>query len=1009
MRSLLFVLTCGLQMGASAQELFFRHLSTADGFSDNAMTALHQDRDGFLWVGTQHGLNRYDGRHVRTWHADDGLGGEHIVSIIAGREGALWVGMREGSVARLSPGSDRFTPFRPTMPGPGTGFPITCLFDLNDTTLMVGAERIPIAFMDKRTGNFTYWDGEGPIAPRSASATPKETSNWCHHITAIGDDRLAIGFLLGHDQRVVDRHTGSGIAKAFHMHHPGDQSITDAIFHRGSLYGVGWQRQVHVTDTTGHDHIWPVPDECTSITPLDSLHLLIGTRDHGLLRMHTTTGAIEQFSHDRREHRSLSDDRMSTVLVDREGRIWVGTSNGLNMHDPKAQWTSRIPFHTHTASEIRAMGMHAAQDGRLFICTGSGLFVHEKSGAIRHHALRKSSTPVQVNCIVPHGKEWIVGCEHGVFRWDGRTDEVSELRSTWVFPGPDSANAPVALPSLFQVRSVLHDTTNGRDRLLLGVLGYGLTVLDLDQGTAHYLLRRPGHPNTIGNNLVRKLARSMSGTVWAATKEGLYRWHPAPDGNEDRFIPISGDGLSAAGILDVLPEGDGRAWFTTRNMGLVHWNGTRTSIVDRTTTGAISGLVHDRNGRVWCAREGGLDMLDTTIGTWERHDLHEDGIAHTPAALTALPDGRIAFVHDDQLHFFDPDRIRAERAAPLPYLTGLTLANTPIMHRLREGTLSLASNEQLLTITVSALDLSQGDGLRFAIMLDGIDRSPQITSDGIITYASLPSGTFRLMAYTVAGNGRYSQPVVIATIVKAVPVWQRWWFFLLVAGLVGAVVFSITRYRYRQKLALQAVRVRIAGDLHDEVGSSLSSITIGSQLAQRLGSGENEQVHKLLQRIGETSSDSLRSISDIVWAIDPKNDQGDALVQRMRRVAMELLGSKGIDVVFNVGPGVEDLKLAMETRKELLLIFKEAVHNASKYSEAKHVRVDLFRDGGTLMLIVKDDGRGFDPALHGDGHGLGSMRRRAAGMGARALIESRPGKGATVTLGIPLTRNRGSQ
>jgi signal transduction histidine kinase len=206
-------------------------------------------------------------------------------------------------------------------------------------------------------------------------------------------------------------------------------------------------------------------------------------------------------------------------------------------------------------------------------------------------------------------------------------------------------------------------------------------------------------------------------------------------------------------------------------------------------------------------------------------------------------------------------------------------------------------------------------------------------------------------------------------------------------------------------LKLQSVRNRIASDLHDEIGSSLSSITIGSKLAAQLSTNESQQVKEILARIGETSSESLRSISDIVWAIDPKNDQGEALVKRMRRIANELLESKGIETHFEVSPGVDELKLPMNARKEIVLIYKEAVHNASKYSGATRVEVALNLDAERLTLRVSDNGTGFDPVLHPDGHGLGSMRRRAETLGSTLELRSARGDGTCIAICVDLRLN----
>ncbi|MBP8823730.1 MAG: sensor histidine kinase, partial [Flavobacteriales bacterium] len=279
-------------------------------------------------------------------------------------------------------------------------------------------------------------------------------------------------------------------------------------------------------------------------------------------------------------------------------------------------------------------------------------------------------------------------------------------------------------------------------------------------------------------------------------------------------------------------------------------------------------------------------------------------------------------------------------------------------------------------------------------------------ASGRLVYASLPAGTYRLLARTLDINGRSSTPVAMARIFKAAPIGQRWWFYWALAMATGGLAYIVSRYRYLQKLRLQQVRDRIASDLHDEVGSSLSAITIGSQLAASLSDQGSPQVKDIVARLGETSSASLRSIRDIVWAIDPKHDEGDALVARMRRIAQELLTDQGVDVSFNITGGVEHLKLPMGARKDLLLLFKEAVHNCSKHAGAGTVQVSLHRRSSRLWLGVKDDGTGFDPALHPDGHGLGSMARRARSLGAELVLKSAPGLGALVAVEVVLTKIR---
>lgn len=379
--------------------------------------------------------------------------------------------------------------------------------------------------------------------------------------------------------------------------------------------------------------------------------------------------------------------------------------------------------------------------------------------------------------------------------------------------------------------------------------------------------------------------------------------------------------------------------------------------------------------------------------------------------ITLLDDSTLVFAYGDQLMCFDPRVLDGLPDLPAPFLVDATSGGRAL--DLRNGRLELEHGQGVLDLRVSALMHDMPLPLRFSYRLDGAETDRRTAAAGeLVRYAGLPVGTHTWLVRAVDAYGREGPEVRLVTVQVAGPLWQRWWFFALAAVLISLVVYGWSRHRLAQALRLEAMRNRIAGDLHDEVGSSLSSITIGAKLAAQLSAGEDPRVRELLARIGETSSESLRSISDIVWAIDPRNDHGEALVTRMRRIANELLESKGIEVSFSVSGGVEGLKLPMDVRKELVLLYKEAVHNASKYSSAKLVQVSLHRRphgdaGGSLALSVKDDGLGFDPALHPDGHGLGGMQQRARQLGASLILRSAPGLGTLVgvEVGLPGTRS----
>lgn len=221
----------------------------------------------------------------------------------------------------------------------------------------------------------------------------------------------------------------------------------------------------------------------------------------------------------------------------------------------------------------------------------------------------------------------------------------------------------------------------------------------------------------------------------------------------------------------------------------------------------------------------------------------------------------------------------------------------------------------------------------------------------------------------------------------------------LIAGLVLFVILSFfiyRNYRIRQNLKLQMLRNKLASDLHDDVGSTLSSISIFSQMAQL----QSKEVIPLLETIEESSRKMLDAMSDIVWTINSENDQFEKIVLRMRNFAYELLGAKKIDFEFNADDDVVKMKIPMTIRKNLYLIFKEATNNMVKYSGADKALFTVKGEKNNLTLLIHDNGKGFDTRQPTEGNGLKNMKKRADEMGGLFIIDSHPGKGTTVQLKV---------
>lgn len=250
----------------------------------------------------------------------------------------------------------------------------------------------------------------------------------------------------------------------------------------------------------------------------------------------------------------------------------------------------------------------------------------------------------------------------------------------------------------------------------------------------------------------------------------------------------------------------------------------------------------------------------------------------------------------------------------------------------------------------------------------------------------------------------------------AQPFWQKGWFWpvvsLLMVFIIGVAIYLFYLYRLRQFIRLQRVRDRIARDLHDDMGSYLSSISILSQTASRSVVKDPAKAQATLDRIGQTARQVMDSMGDIVWSINPDHDSMKQVVSRMTDVASGLFGTdnelaKQVALQVDVADEVCQMSLSAERRRDFFLIYKEAITNVARYANASRVRVQLSREGGQLVLVIDDDGDGFDlekPERRNPsgGNGLNNMKKRAELLGGVLLVRSAIGAGTTVALKFPV-------
>jgi signal transduction histidine kinase len=305
--------------------------------------------------------------------------------------------------------------------------------------------------------------------------------------------------------------------------------------------------------------------------------------------------------------------------------------------------------------------------------------------------------------------------------------------------------------------------------------------------------------------------------------------------------------------------------------------------------------------------------------------------------------------------------------------------------------------ENSIEVRFVGVELGTGRSLEYEYKLEGAQRQWQpIGSERSVNFASLTPGSYRVLVRAINNEGTATYPPASVELFVATPLWRRWWSLSLIGMVLAAGIYTVHHRRIRHVLELERVRTRIATDLHDDIGASLSQVAIMSEVVSRQASADREA----LEEIAVTSREVLQSMNEIVWAIDPSHDRLHELTQRMRWFAGEMLSSRGVILHFSAAGEEHELRLSIDTRRQVFLIFKECVNNIARHAQARHVKIALATEQHDLVLHVEDDGCGFDLEKPGHGHGLRSMAQRARSLGADLEMRSSPGQGTRLCLRV---------
>ncbi|MPY87875.1 MAG: hypothetical protein GEU99_08140 [Luteitalea sp.] len=961
--------------------------TSEDGLPQNSVNAVVQTRDAYIWMATFGGVVRFDGQTFRTFTGANtpGLGADRILTLYEDRAGTLWIGTQRDGVFMLRDGV--FS--RPIWNGELPGQQVWTIYQARDDAIWFGTSE-GAARVDPRGHVTMHIPREGKVA-RAVRAVGESP-----------DGTVWLGMHGGGLARVVDN-----VLRPFPFYDTGEEALVNVIATSpAGIVWIGTQAGLFRLQGERAERV-PLPGN-VSMEPVRAIMsdggdgLWVGTRG-GLC--HLRAGASTYHGKDS----GLSDTFVRALARDREGNLWIGTDVGGLNRLKRRQAVAYAPDDDRGSPVSVIPIVDDGADG-LWVGATCGGLLHFRGGVFEQDGKAQG---LPRDCIWAihrdqDGTLWLGTPGGGLIRiQDGRVTRLSKASGI-----PNDSVLAIA-----------------RDRA--GVLWVGahnaLSRMTGDETFASYRL-------PIESASVSFITARRAGGVWLATTAGLFRF---VDGVFKRWS--TADGLSHDVVRAVLEDPDGTIWLGTYGGGL---NRLRDGRVTHYTTAnglfddVVSRILDDGRGYFWMSGNRGvfrvarreLDAVaqgraTTVTSIW--YDTH-DGMRTSETNGGGQPagwqtsDGRLWFPTIAGIVAFDPSAPTNQHAPPVVV--------TRIVVDQRESDpsseLIVPAGAHNVEIHYAGLSFVAPDKVQFQYQLEGYDQDwIDAGTRREAYYTGLPPGRYRFRVRARNEDGVWSATDALLPVRQEPHVYQTWWFVvvcaLLLVAMVGLALYVLHRLKLERAVALERMRMRIATDLHDDIGGTLSRMAILSEVAKRQAVLPPD-VERRIDDLGETARGLVDAMSDVVWSIDPRRDHLASLLPRVREHALDVLDPTAL--IFETPPGAETVHLSPDQRRQLYLILKEALTNVAKHARAHHVAVVVTVDGHMLDVEVRDDGRGFDrespaptgepghPPDHGGrahrplvhlGNGLTNMRARVAALDGRLDIRS-GSDGTTLQVQVPL-------
>ncbi|MEO6001169.1 MAG: two-component regulator propeller domain-containing protein [Chitinophagaceae bacterium] len=1013
---------CALWVNAQLAELYFNKLTIENGLSNNKVKCILQDKRGFIWVGTEDGLNRFDGTHFVVFRHQPsnnyGISGNIISDILEDKEGILWIATQDGGLNRYDyrlPPKDQFRQFK-HLPHDTSSIPVNGINAMLQDTLgniWLATSGASVIRFNKAHEKFDYKVKIG-----------RTVYDLCLDEQGIIWAGREGGSILKIDP-LTTKYESQKEYENYYLKLP--HVVVTCLFrdNDNDMWYGSWDRALYrYNNSTRKEETFASSsnpfsfsdDEALSFKEDDQQRIWIAGKNHGLYLFDKKEQRFYNYRHDPLKEGSVASNTINCIFNDQNGNTWLGTNAGISIFSPLQQQFNQVflqPIKDNPDSKILIYDFFEDDDSVLWIGTSKGIFINNPSSGITYIPVTFNNIPLQVSKFFQDDNgNMYIGTNYSLFRFDKYSKKALPL---------ENMDEDVVMKKLIESRivSVLQDTINNNPVLIVSPYGHFLAYYDLVNN--HWVSRQDTIQKiqikyNIKENLVRKLVRSKSGKIWMANlKEGLGEWQTS-SGTPIRYYindPQSPETISNNNVFDII-EDENNLWVSTYGGGLNYFDTDSCKFSHvASVNNLLEGIKMDEHANIWIISNGNLHRYNNTTQVYtsfELPDIEKSG--GVKGYIYKARNQKMYMAGTNYYIAFHPDSVRILETHPLALFTDFKIFNNSYSDLLFKDSIVLQYDQNFFSLEFSAPYFSMGSDVQYSYMLEGVDKNwIDAGTRNFASYSNISSGLYHFKVQATANRGISGNQYATIAIRIIPPFWERWWFYLLCAMMVLLIIYTVYRYRINELVKRQAMRNKIAKDLHDNVGSTLSSISIYSQVAQIQSQQHNEnELTQILDKIGLTSNEMISEMNDIVWAINPRNDNMEKIIQRMESFARPLLAAKNIQFNFNFDPALLNFNLDMGKRKNFYLIFKEAINNTVKYSCCENLTVDILVKKHHIDLVVKDDGIGFiyQKLQHNlknslSGNGIRNMQLRAQEMKGKYTITSEPGKGTEVFLTFPIT------